>query len=104
MWHQSNLSSTTRTDEEHGLCSLVNVLETTNGRLRQEARTTLAHEDLERSEQLLVRTIHLTTPKCYHLYIHMQRNVLYEKLNEHSHAGFLLNVIQCSDAGIQWLW
>ena len=79
MWHQSNLSSTTRTDEEHELCSLVNVLETTNGRLRQEARTTLAHEDLEMSEQLLVRTIHLTTPKCYHLYVHMQRTCTLRK-------------------------
>ena len=27
--------------------------------------------------------------------------VLYQLLNEHCQAGFLLNVIQCSDAGLQ---
>ena len=36
MQHQSNLSSSTRTDEEHGPHSLVNMLEMTNAKKQEQ--------------------------------------------------------------------
>ena len=73
MWHQSNLSSTMKNDEEHGLHFFSQYAGNDIREAEVKKQKQLLHMRNWKSEQLLIGTLHLTTLHCLCHFVCMHR-------------------------------